>query len=334
LVGVVVSGVFAYFAVKGVHVDRAWDAAREARPGWLVAALLLLGAAFFVRAVRWRSMFDRGRRPPLGAASRALFLGYLFNNLLPLRAGEPIRVVSLSRSARVPLAETAATAVTERMYDLLSLLVLLFLILPWLPDIAWVNAAAALAAALVLAVAAAALVVARFGHRPISFAVRQVARVPGVPGAKLQHSPENTIHGLVGIRRPSIALEAFLWTTASWLIAGAAFWLVTVAFGLSLSPLAGLLIVIAVGLGMILPSSPAAVGVFEGATVLALSAYDVEQSAALSCALVLHALNVLPFYVLALPILRRRSPLRRRGAGPSTASEHDPADAGESRPPA
>jgi hypothetical protein len=65
---------------------------------------------------------------------------------------------------------------------------------------------------------------------------------------------------------------------------------------------------------MILPSSPAALGVFEGATVLAITAYGISDSQAVSYALVLHALNALPFLLLA-PLLLRPY----RGAFSATA---------------
>ena len=77
-----------------------------------------------------------------------------------------------------------------------------------------------------------------------------------------------------------------------------------VAFDLGLDPSAGVLVVIAIGLAMILPSPPAALGVFEGATVVTLSAYGIDESEALSYALVLHALNVFPLLLLGVPVLR------------------------------
>ena len=70
--------------------------------------------------------------------------------------------------------------------------------------------------------------------------------------------------------------------------------------------------VIGIGLSMILPSSPAALGVFEGATIVCLGAYGTGDSRALSYALVLHALNFLPFLVLA-PLILRPSVARRHG---------------------
>jgi hypothetical protein len=42
--------------------------------------------------------------------------------------------------------------------------------------------------------------------------------------------------------------------------------------------------VVAINLALILPSAPAAVGVFDAATVVALSAFDVDRSTALSAA--------------------------------------------------
>jgi hypothetical protein len=91
-------------------------------------------------------------------------------------------------------------------------------------------------------------------------------------------------------------------------------WFVLEAFGLGLSPLAGVLVAIAVNLGMILPSSPAAVGVFEAAVLVALDAYGVPKEQALSCALVAHALNVVPFLVAGPLVLHAHAvSLRRAG---------------------
>ena len=86
-------------------------------------------------------------------------------------------------------------------------------------------------------------------------------------------------------------------TTLSWLYLGLSMWFVLEVFDLGLSPLAGVLVAIAVNIGMILPSSPAAVGVFEAAVLVALDAYGVPKEQALSFALVAHALNVVPFLV-------------------------------------
>jgi len=56
-----------------------------------------------------------------------------------------------------------------------------------------------------------------------------------------------------------------------------------------------LLILVATNLVLVLPSSPAALGAFEAAVVVALAAYGVARAEALSFALLLHALNLFPY---------------------------------------
>jgi uncharacterized protein (TIRG00374 family) len=281
----------------------------------------VLAAAFFVRVVRWHSLFEPGRRPGLRPLATALFAGYLFNNLLPVRAGEAVRIGALNKLARTPVTEAAATVLIERAYDVLSLLVLLFVTLPWLPHVTWLRAAGLLALGLTVMLAVAAFVFARFGAQAARFAFRPLLRLTFLPPESIERAPDDFLRGLGGLLRPRIAIVAFAWTTFSWLVVAAAYWLVMLAFHLGLSPVAGLLVVIGIGLAMILPSSPAALGVFEGAAVVVLGAYGIADSRALSYALVLHTLSVVPFLVLAVPVLGTR--LLQRGS-PTAQAEQPP----------
>jgi uncharacterized membrane protein YbhN (UPF0104 family) len=313
-VGLVVSGVFAYVAVRDARPSQTWDALRDTSYVWLVPSLALLIVAFFLRAVRWWWLFAPERRPPLGEVTKALFVGYLANTLLPARAGEAARTVALNRTARTPIAEVAATVVIERTYDVLSLVLLLFVTVPWLPHVTWLRGAALVGGALVALLLVLAAVVLRWRDRPLHVLFRPLRLLPFVPDGYLDRAPRQFVSGLAGLLRPRVAIGAFAWTTLSWVVLGVGYWCAMLAFDLGLSPLAGLLVVIGIGLAMILPSSPAALGVFEAATVVVLGAYGVDDSLALSYALVLHVLNVLPFVLLPLPLLvlrwlRRNRPL-------------------------
>jgi uncharacterized protein (TIRG00374 family) len=326
--GIVVSVVFSYLAVKDADASEVWQALTDAELVWLVPVIPILMVAFLLRAVRWHSLYAPGRRPPLVDVIRALFVGYLFNALLPVRAGEAARVFAIKRRGGASLGETTATVVVERAFDVLSLLLLLFLMLPWLPALSWTAAAATLAIGFTVAVAATAAVLALWGERLIAAAVRLLHRLPGLGQRNLGGLTEQILAGFAGLRTPRTAIVSFGWTMLSWLVVGLGYWLLMFAFDIDVSPLAGLLVVIAIGMAMILPSSPAALGVFEGATVLALAAYGIEESQALSYALVLHALSVVPFVLLApivLPVyrgeLRRLRPEPSAGRSPTPLGE-------------
>jgi hypothetical protein len=197
--------------------------------------------------------------------------------------------------------------VAERVYDVVSLLMLLFVLGPLLPTLTWFHSAEIVAVVVVgaTAVLITPLLVAR--DQTLRLAARLLARLPFVAAARAERAVTYGAQGFASMLRLRIAITALFWTIASWLAIGLSYWLVMLAFDLRLSPLAGLLVCIAVGLGMALPSSPGAVGVFEVAAVAGASAYGVASSTALSYALVLHAVNFVPYLVIGAVVLVRRS---------------------------
>jgi uncharacterized protein (TIRG00374 family) len=300
--GLAISLVFGYLAIRGVRLHAAWQALRENDDWWLGPSLAALAAAMLARVVRWQLLFRPGRRPPLSSLTKAAALGLLFNCVLPARAGEAARVVALKRYEGTSLAESAATIVVERMVDVSSLLLLLFVLLPWLPPVSWLAAAAGVAGACLLAVIVLGLIVRHLRTRPEP-AVRLLTRLPGLSERTVEHLVRNTLHGLETLASTWQALGVVVWTYASWLLLGLSFWFLMVGFDLGLSPLAGLLVVIATGLAFIVPSAPAALGVFEAAGLTVLSAYGIPRSDAFAYVLVLHLLNFMPFVIAGLLVI-------------------------------
>lgn len=331
LAGFVVSAVFMWIAVRDAHLGETRDALAGTDVLLLAPALIVIMLAFLIRCIRWRSLFTATARPALRHVVRALFVGYLVNALLPVRAGEAAAVVSLNRRAGTPIAESTATMLVQRAQDVLSLVFLLFALAPWLPHVSWLRAAGLIGLGLLLVLGIVTGVVLRFGDRPLHVILRPLRWLPlPLPAEAVERAPAQFVRGLAGLLTLRLALVSFALTTLSWLVLGIGFWVVMEACGLSLSPLAGVLVVIAIGLAMILPSSPAALGVFEGATIVALSAYGVTGSQALSYALVLHALNVLPLFVAAALAVAVRRAHAGRGAGRGASDDSDPvATAGE-----
>jgi len=311
-VGFAVTLVATYVAVAGVDLHEARDALGDSNLLWLAPSGALLAAALVLRALRWWSLFHLDHRPSLRAVTRALFVGLFFNSILPARAGEVARVITLHRRTATPRAETLGTVVVERLFDVLALLFLLFASYPLLPEIEWLRKAALFGAAVVAAAIVLVYVVVRYDERAIGWLLSPLRRLPVAGVAeRLEHAAANATRGLVALREPRVALEAMALTLASWILLALSCWILLQAFSLQLPVVAGLLVLITINLSMILPSGPAALGVFEAATVVALQAFDVPRAEALSYALVLHLLNLAPFLVIGAALLGPAA-LRRR----------------------
>ncbi len=306
-VTVLVTGVFLYFALSNINLSLAWRGLRTSDYWWLLAALAAFALGNVARAIRWRSLFASGRKPSLAAVSDAMLVGYLYNNIMPARAGEAARVLVLTQRSDTPPVEIVGTVVLERLYDVLAILIIFFAAEPWLPHVSWFSAAAVAAIVLAVLIAAAALVLAIYGDRPLHFLLKPLGRFSLFSGERLERTIDELIHGLSGLRHPWLALEAFVWTIAAWLLTALCAYLVALAFHLHLPLACGVLVAVAVGLSMILPSPPAAVGVFEGAALIALEAYGVSHSAALPYAVVLHLVNFIPFVLVGALVLHYNS---------------------------
>lgn len=303
--GFVISGVFAYFAVRGIDWGRFRSALAESNFWWLVPAFAVLMAGIFLRAVRWRLLFPHELRPPLPATLRSLLVGTFFNNVLPGRPGEAIRVVTLYQETGTSRPVALGTAVTERLYDVIVLLVVFFAAVPWLPHVTWLRRAGLFAAFVFAALIVLLAVLARWNVRPLVFLLRPLTRIPAFPIGRIEHVAAELVTGLAAMRRLRLALPALVVSFAAILVIACSFWLVTLAFALHLGFGAGVLVMVATNLAMVIPSSPAAIGVFEAATVVALQPYGIDRSPALSYAVIVHALNSIPFVLFGLLILPR-----------------------------
>lgn len=301
--GVGASLVLFYFAVRGVDVDRFAEALSASEWGMLAPALLALTAAVALRTLRWRYMFAPATRPPFAATAQALLAGEFFNSIAPLRAGEIARVVALHRGAGTSRPEALAATFAERVYDVVVLVALVAVALPALPDIGWLRSTLALAGALGAAAAITGALIARRRPRLVEALLAGVGRAARLPPERADRAGAGLTRGLRALRDPRAALVTLALTVSSWLAFAVTTWLTLGAVADGLPFEAALLVVAATTFSLALPSLPAALGVFEGATVLALEPFDVDAETALGCAVVLHVVTYAPFIVAGLAAL-------------------------------
>ena len=208
--GLAISGVFGWLAIRDVSWHGVRASLEHIRPGWLAAALVLLAVAVWMRTERWRLLFVSAGRPPRRAVFWSLMIGYLFNNILPARAGEAARVVALRREAGVSATRGAATVAVERGFDVASLAVLMLVATPVLGSgsvvraTAWTSAAA-LAAAVALAGVCRS---ARLRHRVAGL----IVRVPLIRGPRALATLSELGTGVRALSDRAMALEVGAWS--------------------------------------------------------------------------------------------------------------------------
>lgn len=119
------SGALMVYAVRGQNLSRIGHYIADANYFWLGITLTISVLGYFSRAYRWQMQLTASRhRVAFWNVYHAMMVGYLANIVLP-RMGEVIRCSVLRRTSGVPVEVSLGTVITERVIDVLVLLLLL-----------------------------------------------------------------------------------------------------------------------------------------------------------------------------------------------------------------
>jgi uncharacterized protein (TIRG00374 family) len=319
LLGTAVSVACGWLAVRNVDWDEVRHALTHAEYLWLVPALASLAVGVWLRSERWRHLFVPSERPSPAPVFWAMNIGYLFNNILPARAGEVARVLALSRETGLTRTHGLVTVVVERVFDLASLAILMLALLFYLPS-GHLARDLVIASAVILALSV--LLVGVLALAPVRRrALQLLHRLPFLGSERALRTGRSVALGLGSLRQARLALPVAALSMASWIVLALSNWFVLQAFSIDAPWHAAVFVLVATNLAMALPSGAGAIGVFEWAAQAALVAYGVPKEVALSSAFVIHAVNIIPFFVLGtVGILRmgasRHGLLAPAGEGP------------------
>jgi uncharacterized protein (TIRG00374 family) len=284
-VGLPISGVFLWLAVRGAELGDVTSALRHARVGPLVLALGAFAIVYGAQAERWRRIAGS---PSVGwpGFAEMVVSSVACNNVLPGRIGDLLRARWLATRAAMPSGRAFATVVLDRTCDLALLLVLLLATLPEVTSAGWSRRIALGSIVLVLGLVLV-LVLARIY-------TRRRARARLVSRGLVRRIVRDVVEGLaepVGTRR--LAMVTLLSGTAWFAYAGAAI-CAGRSVGFHLSLVDALFATAVLNLGAAIPSSPGFVGTYQWLAVVSLGAAGIGRASALAFAILLQAVWYVP----------------------------------------
>ena len=232
----------------------------------------------------WRLRYLLRNSATLGDASRATLIGIVFNNFLPIRGGELVKAIFLSRMAPIGFEKALVAVFWERFADLNAALIMILII----------------GVAFDLPVMLTTMGGVIFTIWVLIFAVKKypdvVLRLLGlVPSKKLQNSGLALLSGLtdeVSVRRQivinaqTIAIWFLLMLQCVVVLRNAAHLPLTAFECATVFAIATVFIMI--------PSAPANVGLMEAGVVIGASLFGIPHDQALAAAILLHIVQLAP----------------------------------------
>lgn len=311
--GIAISAFFLLLAFRGQDFGEIRDALGQTNLWWLVPALGLYFGGVYLRAIRWRILL---RPIAPGATSSQLFpiivIGFMANNVLPLRAGEIVRSVVIGRELQVRKTSALATIAVERIFDGITMLAFLAFSMIFVSLTSELQHLAVISF-IVFAGLLLVLVSLTLGGDFVSRMLQLVlGPLPDAVSVRVEHLAESFLGGLGVLKNRRDLLSVVITSFGAWLLEAGMYYLLAIGFGAQVRDVMnGAVTLLTTGvanLSTLIPGAPGYIGQFEyGVKLVLAGAFNVPESQALAYAILVHAALYFPITLLGLVEWFRRS---------------------------
>lgn len=300
--GLVISGVFLYFAFRDIKYGELWAVLKEIRLWWLIPGLVIYFLGMLVRSWRWQFLLNPIKKIPNATLLPVIFIGYMGNNVFPLRMGEILRSLVLKRREDVPISASLATIVVERIFDAVVIVGFVLLNLGQLSSLSGISQFSGLAkwAAVIFLLGLGVFILIAIFPKPATNVIHAVINkiVPERWQKPVINIADRFLDGLKSLRSPKDALMIFLTSILIWLLETGLYWSVNLALGLDLNFRQLMLLNGFVNMVLLIPAAPGGLGTFDAAGRTMLEANAISPEPALGYTLILRIALWLPVTII------------------------------------
>jgi uncharacterized protein (TIRG00374 family) len=291
LIGGAIGGLCLVMVLRKVGIEQSWRVLRHVNGNWVCVALLVSACNLLLRAWRWQSTFPERSRPTLARCVQVLAIGNMGNNVLPGRLGDLARCTLIRGNLSAGhTGEAVATLGVEKVADGCALFAILFVSITVLTPPQWIWQLSFLSGLMFAAVLIFILAL-RFWAEWVTARIAILLKLVGLGRltnrvSELLASFARAIREIKSGKQliPILAITAAIWMTEAGLI-----WAMAASVSIAVAGKAAIFVAALIGLGLVIPAAPAALGTYEAFGVAAFSTIGMSASSSLAVTLLLHA---------------------------------------------
>jgi uncharacterized protein (TIRG00374 family) len=319
ILGLVVGGLFVWLAFRGTDFEGVKASFREADYIYIIPVVFLSGIVQILRSYRWGVILEPMAKITQGTLFAITSVGFMAISLLPVRMGEIVRPYLISQKSPVKISSSLATIVVERVFDMLTLMIFLLIVLVKVELPRWIVRSAF--TVLFLFIPLLLLLIFLAVKREVSAkgVDRILGKLPTKISSRLMRLFHSFIDGLQILPDLKRTISVVLLSLLIWGLIGMATCILFYSFpSIKQLPLtAGYAVLVITALGVTLPTAPGFIGNYHFSCVIGLTLFGVPKTDALTFAILLHFLQLsvmillglifLPFMKVSLPMLFKKS---------------------------
>jgi len=303
-IGTVIGVLAIWLAFRGVSIEQLGSVLVTANP-WLVVlgvVIVLLNVA--ILAVRWWVMTTRSwQTSDYKALLGGVYLGQMFNIMLPARLGEIARIYFVNERIGITKSTLLGNLVLEKVLDVIAFGVALLILITAMSFPAWVTEPGQTLIFLAVICLAAIILLLLWGRKFLAWITPLLKKLPGDLGERIAGIFERALTGFESMRSWKLQLLIWSLTFLSLILSTLTNYAVLVGIHIQAPFTAALFVLIVLQVGSAPPSAPGKLGVFHYLTVLALSAYGIEKDLALAYSVLLYVVALMPKVLIGIGVM-------------------------------
>lgn len=270
-----------------------WASFRTAHFGWIVASIGATFLGYVMRALRWQALLAPQKKTiEFGPLMSASVVGFAAIFTLG-RPGEVVRPVWISRQERIPFVGAVASIVVERIFDFVTLVLLLLVGSVWIDVPGRFELGALRTPWLLALVAVLTLITIVAAHRY----AEPLARL--APFEALRRLVQTFTWGLAATSRPRGFAVVGAYSLLVWIVHTLQFWLMLEGLDLSYPVAASILTLVFASLGSIV-QVPGIGGGFQAGFILSATAVlGMQTEVAVAASLMVWFVMIVPTVIAA-----------------------------------
>jgi len=327
ILGLLVGLIFVWLAFRGTDIEGIKSSFKSANYLYLIPIVLLSVVVLMLRSYRWGVILE----PLEKIDQRTLFsitaVGFMAISLLPVRMGEFVRPYLISRKSSIRIGSALATIVVERIFDMLTLMMVLLLILMMVELPEWIFRSACSILLIIIPLLFILIFMAVKRDASVKGVDRIIRVLPEALSSRLMRLFHSFLDGLQILPDLKKTFYLAFLSILIWSLVAFATYILFSSFesmsGLSMAAAYTVLIITA--LGVTLPTAPGFVGNYHYSCVLALTLFGIPKNDALTFAILLHFIQVMVTILLGLiylPFIRVPLPTIFKGSGKIASNEN------------
>lgn len=285
-----------WWVFKEVEWDKLFEYMKNAKPMYILGAVLLTCSSYILRSFRWQILFPNNP-PKFFDSYKVLILGFFMNNVLPARTGEFVRAHLGAKVTGASRALVLGTIASERLIDGLMISLYFVVFSASLGELKY-SRELFLVALLFFGSGVTVITILACKEKIVELVQKFHSKKEIKSLRYLTKKAGSFIDGLDPLYSAGRFIKISAWSFVIWSIELLVFYLVAGAYDSSLSVAHTVLFMVAVNFSSLVPSAPGGIGVIEAAATAILGSIGLEHERGLAMVLTQH---IIQYVVVGIP---------------------------------